>query len=159
MTTYKQPSLDKFLESLSPEQLLFLGEICNEYMSGATELISWIADKIRRRRLEFSNVELEQASDKCILKFYENLRHPGDFINNRLKGNMTEKEFEELSFNSPILLADGQMGLVTRIPQFSCYAEIGVQVPGEEDIRWINISNINCLSNGALLELSSAIKK
>lgn len=71
---------------------------------------------------------------------------------------MTEKEFEQLSFNSPILLADGQMGLVIRIPQFSIDAEIGVQVPGEENIRWINISNINCLSNGALLELSSTAK-
>lgn len=70
---------------------------------------------------------------------------------------MTEEEFKDLKFNDPILLADRKMGLVIRIPRFSDNAQIGVQVPGEENIRWINILNINC-SLGALLELSSATK-
>ncbi len=72
---------------------------------------------------------------------------------------MTEKEFEQLGFNTPILCFDGKLGIVIRIPQFSPFAKIGVQVSGEEDIRWIDISNIHVSVSGNLLESSFVVKR
>lgn len=48
----------------------------------------------------------------------------------------------------PILCVDGSFGIVIRYGE----REVGVQVPGEDDIRWIDISCIEDLGNGSLVE-------
>ena len=63
-------------------------------------------------------------------------------------------EFDEalkLPNNAPILLADRKFGVVIRWRQPD---EIGVQVPGEPDIRWLKVSDIFNLGGGALMEHS-----
>lgn len=52
-----------------------------------------------------------------------------------------------MDFNKPIKLVDGKMGLIIRITDY----EIGVQVPSEEDIRWIPIENV-LTEKGVLIE-------
>lgn len=48
----------------------------------------------------------------------------------------------------PVRLADGAMGLLIRYGA----DEAGVQVPGEEDIRWIPYARLHDLGGGALIE-------
>jgi len=56
---------------------------------------------------------------------------------------------KEIENNSPIMLNDGKFGLCIRFASDS----IGVQVPGEGEIRWIEKESIKDLGNGALLQV------
>lgn len=49
----------------------------------------------------------------------------------------------------PILCVDGAFGMVIRWGD----DEIGVQVPGEDNIRWIAAKRVTEMLNGALLEI------
>ena len=64
---------------------------------------------------------------------------------------MNYQELLKLENNSPIRLSDGKFGIIIRTGE----AETGVQVPGEEDIRWIALSTISIVDGGALIELTS----
>lgn len=59
---------------------------------------------------------------------------------------MTHDELQQVEFNAPIKLSDRKLGLVIRIAR----DEIGVQVPGEEAIRWLDIQAVKRLEGGAL---------
>lgn len=62
----------------------------------------------------------------------------------------------EIEDNETILLETGQIGMVIRVG--GSRNEIGVQVPGEEDIRWIPLDEVVRIGGppGALLELGRA---
>lgn len=62
---------------------------------------------------------------------------------------MTFDEALRLPSDAPIILADGQFGIVIRWHE----GKVGVQVPGEEDIRWLKVETITDLGNGALIEV------
>lgn len=62
---------------------------------------------------------------------------------------MTREEFIALGKDPPIFLADGRFGLAIQLGQ----TDIGVQVPGEENIRWLSLSAIVDEGHGALREL------
>lgn len=64
---------------------------------------------------------------------------------------MTREEFLALSKDPPIFLADGMFGLAIRLGQ----TDIGVQVPGEENIRWLPLASIVDEGAGALRETPS----
>lgn len=68
-------------------------------------------------------------------------------------GAMTIKERFIQEGPLPILLSDGAFGLVIRWPNLLPH-ECGVQVPGEDDIRWIPIGRIKDLGQGALVEVA-----
>jgi hypothetical protein len=51
-----------------------------------------------------------------------------------------------------VLCLDGKIGMIIRVPIESC-KEYGVQVPGEENIRWIKQDKI-IDSNGFIIESS-----
>ena len=53
---------------------------------------------------------------------------------------------DDIESNSPIMLQDNVMGIVIRF----CENEIGVQVPGEEEIRWLPLEHVIDLGGGAL---------
>lgn len=60
---------------------------------------------------------------------------------------------EDIQSNEPIKTADGSLGLVIRFDD----NEIGVQVPGEEEIRYIFIDRVSRIG-GALIEVNPAEK-
>lgn len=62
---------------------------------------------------------------------------------------MTFEESLNLANNSPIRLVNGQFGLVIR---WSEPNEIGVQVPGEDNIRWLKVDTIFDIGGGLLIE-------
>ncbi len=62
---------------------------------------------------------------------------------------MTFEKALNLPVNEPILLIDGKLGLVIR---WAPPDEIGIQVPGEEDIRWLNVSDVSTAGYNALIE-------
>lgn len=66
---------------------------------------------------------------------------------------MTREEANKVEFfNAPCLLKDGRMGSFIRFPRDDddlC----GIQVPGEEDIRWISFKNLIDRGGGALQEI------
>jgi hypothetical protein len=54
--------------------------------------------------------------------------------------------------NAPVICLDGAFGMVIQYGE----DEIGVQVPGEDDIRWIAAERVNDLGGGALVEVEAA---
>jgi len=62
---------------------------------------------------------------------------------------MNKHEIFSLSGNNPVLLEDGKMGLLIRWPGDADNL-CGIQVPGEEEIRWIDCGNITDAGGGAL---------
>ena len=56
--------------------------------------------------------------------------------------------------NTPVRLFDGRLGLLIRYP-IDDMTECGVQVPGEEDIRWIPYDSLDEFYGG-LIERPSA---
>jgi len=66
---------------------------------------------------------------------------------------MTRDEVNKVEYsNAPCLLKDGRMGSLIRSPRDDddlC----GVQVSGEEDIRWISFKNLIDRGGGALQEI------
>jgi hypothetical protein len=64
---------------------------------------------------------------------------------------MNYQELLSLESNSPIRLSDGKFGIIIRTGE----DEAGVQVPGEEDIRWLALPTIGIVGDGALVELTS----
>jgi hypothetical protein len=63
---------------------------------------------------------------------------------------MTLQELLEIEGNPPILLADGAFGLV--IQSDDEQDKIGVQVPGEDAYRWIDVAQVVDTGNGALMQ-------
>lgn len=61
---------------------------------------------------------------------------------------MTREEFIALGKDPPIFLADGRFGLAIQLGK----TDIGIQVPGEEDIRWLPLASIVDEGSGALRE-------
>jgi len=63
--------------------------------------------------------------------------------------------FKDLGYNKPIKTADGKLGLVILFRDGCGIVsdKVGVQVPGEEDVRWIPIDRLN-LGGGALKEVA-----
>lgn len=57
---------------------------------------------------------------------------------------------DEIQANAPIWLSDGAFGLVIRFGE----NEIGVQVPGEEEIRWVPIGEVSEVGAGALVQIA-----
>mgnify|MGYP003454049713 CR=1 FL=1 len=64
---------------------------------------------------------------------------------------MTKEELLKCENNTPVLLADGKFGVLIRWGQ-----EAGVQVSGEEDIRWIPVERLADKGGGALIERTEA---
>lgn len=60
----------------------------------------------------------------------------------KLGGTMPEIVLDDM-----VRLADGHFGIVIRLG-----AQVGVQVPGEEEIRWISPENLTHDGNGAWTE-------
>ena len=61
---------------------------------------------------------------------------------------MTEKpetlaELQARLDGAPVLLADGNFGMVIRVPTANHPDEVGIQVPGEDDIRWLDLSTLS----------------
>lgn len=63
---------------------------------------------------------------------------------------MTFDEALRLDSDSPIYLVDKKFGQVIRWNHNR--GEVGIQVPGEQDIRWLKVENVKDLGNGALIE-------
>lgn len=61
------------------------------------------------------------------------------------KANM---KIDEIQSNAPIRLSDGAFGLVIRFGD----DEIGVQVPGEDEIRWVPLDEVIGMGEGALVQ-------
>ena len=59
-----------------------------------------------------------------------------------------------LMFNMPIALKDGKMGLLIKWCEGNEIDPdtIGVQVPGEESIRWLDVADVIKVGDGALIE-------
>ncbi len=67
---------------------------------------------------------------------------------------MTFEETEAVKNNAPILLSDGNLALIIRFPSLNGNQEFGVQVPGEDNLRWINIARVVDKGNNALIEIA-----
>ncbi|MEH1777134.1 hypothetical protein [Nostoc sp.] len=65
---------------------------------------------------------------------------------------MNYQQYLELKGEPPIKLVDGRFGLLIRGDEHSC----GIQVPGEEQIRWIPLASIELVSDGVLIEVAIA---
>lgn len=52
--------------------------------------------------------------------------------------------------NNPVLLKDGRFGMLVIYPTEETKA--GIQVHGEDDLRWIAPEDLTCHGNGALKE-------
>lgn len=65
----------------------------------------------------------------------------------------TLKEVLSLGSNLPVQLLDGHFGLVIRFDEGR--NEVGVQVAGEENMRWLNVENLKDIG-GALIETEKA---
>lgn len=63
---------------------------------------------------------------------------------------MNKDEIYALKGNNPVALKDGRMGLLIRFPGDDGLC--GVQVPAEENIRWIPSEKLSCYGDGALKE-------
>ena len=61
-----------------------------------------------------------------------------------------------IDLNSPVMTKDFCLGLLIRLPTDDPGSKLnglcGVQVPGEDDVRWIPVDNIVDAGNGALME-------
>lgn len=64
---------------------------------------------------------------------------------------MEKSDIYKLDGNNPVRLKDEKIGLLIRYPAEDNLC--GIQVPGEEDIRWINLKNIIEVAGGALMEI------
>ncbi|MEH2201197.1 hypothetical protein [Nostoc sp.] len=62
---------------------------------------------------------------------------------------MNYQQYLELKGEPPIKLADGRFGLLIRGDE----QEAGIQVPGEEQIRWMPLASIEIVGDGALIEV------
>jgi hypothetical protein len=69
---------------------------------------------------------------------------------------MTSEEISVLCINSPIKLQDNRMGLLIRYPDKDNDNKCGIQVFGEEEIRWIKCEKIIDCGNGALMEVCAS---
>lgn len=68
---------------------------------------------------------------------------------------MDAKDVTELPGNdSPVLCADGKMGMLILYPIHNDLC--GVQVHGEEGIRWISCADLTASSEGALKQKGGA---
>ena len=63
---------------------------------------------------------------------------------------MKIEEINQCKDKTPVLLRDNKMGLLIRFPDTNSMC--GIQVPHEEHIRWINCSELQALSPGALIQ-------
>jgi hypothetical protein len=76
-----------------------------------------------------------------------------------LEGDASKPVALDIDFNYPVMLRDGLMGLAIRIDgndddiDESFRNRVGVQVPGEQDIRWIPNNQLKNLGNGAFIQL------
>ncbi|MHC5779983.1 hypothetical protein [Nostoc sp.] len=68
---------------------------------------------------------------------------------------MNYQQYLELKGEPPVLLADGKFGLLIRGDEHSC----GIQVPGEEQIRWIPLASIEITGDGAMIEIAGTNEK
>lgn len=62
-------------------------------------------------------------------------------------------KIEDVEFNSPVLCADGELGMVTKIWHKS--GNVLVQVPGEELERHIKAGDLEDEGNGSLREVGT----
>lgn len=68
------------------------------------------------------------------------------------RGSMTFEELiQHAHTKAPVCCADAAMGLVIR--PSGAREVVGVQVPGEEDIRWVRFIDLVDLGGGAIVEL------
>jgi hypothetical protein len=63
-------------------------------------------------------------------------------------------DIKNIKPNQPIMLADGKMGLVTKVS--SKDLTVGVQVPSEKSERWISLKLLRDLGGGALIQTRDA---
>lgn len=57
---------------------------------------------------------------------------------------------KDVEFDSPVLFQDGRFGIVIRIDEER--GVVGVQVPGDEEITWMDLGNLSHAGGGALSE-------
>ena len=62
---------------------------------------------------------------------------------------MNYQQYLDLEGEPPVKLADGKFGLLIRGDE----QEVGIQVPGEEQIRWIPLASIEIVGDGELIEI------
>ncbi|MEH1808456.1 hypothetical protein [Nostoc sp.] len=68
---------------------------------------------------------------------------------------MNYQQYLDLKGEPPVKLADGRFGLLIRGDE----QEVGIQVPGEEQIRWIPLASIELVGDGALIEIAGTNEK
>lgn len=66
---------------------------------------------------------------------------------------MDKDRFNELPGMPPVILRDGKMGLLLLLPGED--EKVGIQVPGEDEHRWLPISEIEERGKGALAEIGA----
>ena len=66
---------------------------------------------------------------------------------------MKKERFYELPKDPPVILKDGKIGLLLLLPGDD--DKVGIQVPGEEEHRWIHISEIEERGKSALAEIGA----
>lgn len=66
---------------------------------------------------------------------------------------MTKEELYELDSHTPVLCRDGRFGLLIQYPS-KASGDCGIQVPGEENIRWIHRDSLT-KRGGGLVEVQA----
>lgn len=70
---------------------------------------------------------------------------------------MNVEEFYALPVNqNPVLCADGLMGMLIQLP-YDDSPLAGVQVNGEDDMRWIHCAHLRSSPRGALTQTSAPV--
>lgn len=66
---------------------------------------------------------------------------------------MKKERFYELDKNPPVILKGGKLGLLLLLPGDD--GKVGVQVPGEDQHRWIDILEIEERGRSALAQIGA----
>jgi len=58
-------------------------------------------------------------------------------------------DMNKIEYNAPVYLKNGEMGLVIRFDYTR--RELGIQIPDEKDIKWINVDNFKDVGGSTAL--------
>ena len=66
---------------------------------------------------------------------------------------MIKQQFYQLPDMAPVILKDGKIGLLLLLPGDD--DKVGIQVPGEDEHRWIHITQIERRGQSALAQIGA----
>ncbi len=68
---------------------------------------------------------------------------------------MTKQELYRLTGTLPVFMKDGSYGMLIRWPSEEDESDdlCGIQVAGEDEIRWVSVSKLKDSGNGAIKEI------